>query len=113
MAENQIAAIKARLSAATPGPWQHFPPPTNRLVAGGTNFETEVANCRVVAGHADAELIANAPADIEFLLAENRQLRRLVISLRTACEYALDTRDLGDLQRTIDASAGVRSEVAS
>jgi hypothetical protein len=51
--------------------------------------------------------------DIDACLAENRRLRRLVISLRTACEFALDTRDLGDLQRAIDASAEVRSEVAS
>lgn len=67
---DKIAEIKARVEAATPGPWQHFPPPVNRLVAGGDNHSIEVAACRILGGAADADLIANAPADLAHLLAE-------------------------------------------
>lgn len=92
--DDRIAVIKARLEAATPGPWRHFPPPTNRLVAGGDDLDVEVAHCRVRSGAGDAELIANAPADIAYLLdLVGRMLPLINHSERAECPMAFHRSD--------------------
>lgn len=79
------AAIKARLTAATPGPWEYVDdyigvrqaPTEGHRVA---DHKYEVAG--IVPGEVvhpeDAVLIANAPSDIAALLAENERLTSLV-----------------------------------
>lgn len=59
-----VAAIKARLEAATPGPW------TNERYRVFGGYGTRVANATgdTWASRADAEFIANAPSDIAALL---------------------------------------------
>lgn len=92
-----ISEIKARLAAATPGPWKVFehqdhsgleagPPYTQGYVKGCVNDV-----CRISAlgrsgvtdkQRRDIEFIANAPADIAYLLAEVKRLKAKIKSLR-------------------------------
>ncbi len=82
---DRLEEIKARLAAATPGPWEE---------SGGTEFgfriaATERESKRIVrelsiaSSHggnvrafADAALIAHAPTDLAYLIAEVEWLRR-------------------------------------
>jgi len=80
---DRLTEIRARLNAATPGPW--------RVRANGSFIRARAvvyrdsnqhANntdvCQLVGERrewADADLIAHAPADIEWLLAENYRLQ--------------------------------------
>ena len=78
-----LDAIRARLAAATPGPWHAY---GNTLAAetGGCtcspHYGAHEAHCgleeigQVV--ESDADLIAHAPADLAALLAEVERLRR-------------------------------------
>lgn len=64
-------AIKARLDAATPGPWKHFVWDQEHLVRDGNG------RCIVDAvglSLPNANFIANAPTDIGALLAEIERL---------------------------------------
>lgn len=86
--ENSIEAIEARLKAATPGPWvwegesaEPWPQSENSLVTGyvpdGEKYPESIldgwghdASGISIQKDADGELIANAPTDIAYLLAE-------------------------------------------
>lgn len=79
--EPDLAAIEARLQAATPGPWDcTFYSPNDSVWCGNL----EIAEVRVYTGTNEAayknvengEFIAHAPEDIAALLAEVRRLRR-------------------------------------
>lgn len=83
--------ILARLEAATPGEWFHFG--GKNLNSVGRDGETDAIVHWVGFDHAlvegkaarkaNARLIANAPADLRYLLDENKDLRRLLLS---ACD---------------------------
>jgi hypothetical protein len=76
-----LDAIKARLAAATPGPWRVSR--QNIDERPGTSEVCDLVNdCWVIVEHNDlgryeddADLIAHAPADIAALLAEVERLR--------------------------------------
>lgn len=72
-----IEPIKARLAAATPGPWQTIT--TVETDIGTEHLVTEAdmdAGCIGTSPQAaDAELIANAPTDLAALIAEVERLR--------------------------------------
>ncbi len=74
MSPDQIAAIAARLRAATPGPWG-----TDAVDWKVNNVKTSERICTVHDGypeqHANGRFIANAPTDIAALLAEVARLR--------------------------------------
>lgn len=81
MTPDQLAAIEARLRAATPGPW------TNDMrevwTANGTHCICDAYVDEIESGEcSDATFIANAPADIAALIAE---VRRLLEALKQAC----------------------------
>ena len=66
--------IKKRLEAATPGPWEIS---CDTLVMAEDIYITEIDS------HGDdAELIANAPTDIAWLIAEVERLHNVVDVLR-------------------------------
>ena len=84
-ATDRVAAIRARLAAATPGPWKWFGRGHNRAWAlghrsgrgsavldGDLNGDGDA--CVGFNRRADATLIANAPADLAWLLEENARL---------------------------------------
>ena len=85
-------AIQARLDAATPGPWSTSGPDTiaqwgiydsEWLVASAKAYDHDNAMSDkpgargpgYINPDANAELIANAPSDLAYLLAENDDLR--------------------------------------
>ncbi len=100
----RIDAIRARLEAAPAGPYR-----LQSRIFRHDIFDVAGKLIESIAEEAEgrtpalglAELIATAPADIEFLLAEAERLRRLIVSLLTAGEYAVDDwrRGRDDLQR--------------
>ena len=75
--------IRARLAAATPGPWERMPAEVS---------DTRPADCYDVWGgddwlcasvhHTNADLIAHAPADLAALVAEVERLRETVQRVR-------------------------------
>jgi hypothetical protein len=89
-----IAAIRARLAAATPGPWRVHSRGDVALIdprqwpawavaddpdGGEDDFERLVAEATA----ADADLIAHAPTDLAALLDEVERLRAQVDDYRT------------------------------
>lgn len=89
----RIAEITARLAAATPGPWGWHGAGCGCQfiqVQDGTEHGGKVITPIADEGQmqdADAELIAAAPADLEFLLSEAARLRGrpyLAVALREA-----------------------------
>lgn len=77
-----LDAIKARLAAATPGPWSHDEP---YLRAIRNRSGTEVASAHISYGGTgrgawfpDADLIAHAPEDLATLVAEVERLGELL-----------------------------------
>lgn len=98
-----IEAIKARLAAATPGPWRQ------QLCACGSDCDEHasvkaggslVATC---APDADADLIANTPQDLAALIAEVERLRR-------GTSWYAPTLVLGVPTAPVDALIADRSE---
>ena len=82
-----IEAIRARLEAATPGPWSIYGRKTDR---GRLNIgQKALGGDHVAAVHseyveADAALIAAAPTDLRLLLDENERLRRALALIDVA-----------------------------
>lgn len=86
---DRLQEIRARLDAATPGPWHVHPVGSievRRLDYSG--FVVARAN-----HDDDADLIAHAPADLAWLLAEIDALRERVAVLR------VEVTDLEDIVR--------------
>lgn len=67
---DRLAEIRARLDAATPGPWVYPEDDLTRIQASD-GVSVAVITRRID----DADLIAHAPADIAWLLDEVEQLR--------------------------------------
>jgi hypothetical protein len=73
-----LEPIKARLAAATPGPWEIgevCEDASRRFVSGAGLI---IATPRSWEGHYDAELISHAPSDLAALVAEVERLQALV-----------------------------------
>mgnify|MGYP000676824464 CR=1 FL=1 len=99
MSENErIAEIRARVDAATPGPWDErrqddYACSAYYSIWGG---ETEVIATDwndvqyPPTRRADCDLIANAPADLAYLLAENARLRERVAALEVVAGHVED-----------------------
>lgn len=95
MTTEELAAIKARCEAATPGPWiaKRFDPYRSRAAIYQTPAAQKVnplrwqvaAICREARAQ-DAEFIAHARADIPALLAEVERLRA---ALKRVISYSL------------------------
>lgn len=75
----RAADIRARLDAASPGPWYTHPVDgvIRILCRTSTHTVNKVASVLRTCRHQqqDAALIANAPADLAWLLAQNDRLR--------------------------------------
>jgi hypothetical protein len=105
MTKEQRDAIRARLDAATPGPWEHTqdrdvvsttvtaPMFDYRNEDGSLVFD-DMTDYRVASlyyGHEgshpwhDAELIANAPTDLRALLDEVERLRDVLLDTAVWC----------------------------
>jgi hypothetical protein len=73
----RLDEIQARLDAATPGPWKLFGTlaqwESEEDLSFGPDDAPEVGT--VSEGLGDADFIANAPADVSYLLAELRKAR--------------------------------------
>jgi hypothetical protein len=95
MTKDQLSAIRARLDAATPGPWEAVTPKRYAAV------RSEKAGCYVYTQgkipadtHADtvtrqqrdAHLIANAPTDLRALLDEVERLTTLLAGTEAVLE---------------------------
>lgn len=100
MTPADIAAIEARLSAATPGPWFH-----DLQFLQVAAPDPRGGSCRYITAEGgptdpDADLIAHAPADIAALLAE---VRRLTAERATALEAISDAGDYVEGDSLIDS----------
>lgn len=107
---DRVQEIRDRLEAATPGPWSYSPASTGNPSDGPTHHEVRsvsISDDRTMyaiattdyneMGYLDAEFIAHAPDDIEFLLAEVERLQ----------EDLEVTRDsLGDLAGSLEYLVG-------
>ncbi|MNI26719.1 hypothetical protein D3C73_804300 [compost metagenome] len=81
----RIQEIKERHAAATPGPWRTFVKDNfvnednYRTIIAGVGFYSPPKyvgfGCDLYISEADAELIANAPSDIAYLLSEVERLQ--------------------------------------
>lgn len=73
--DSELATIKARAEAATPGPWEWG----GDVLFGRDNWDGPLLATRVDGQRPeDADFIAYARADVEVLLAEVERLRGLV-----------------------------------
>jgi hypothetical protein len=93
----RLDEIQARLDAATPGPWKLFGTlaqwESEEDLSFGPDDAPEVGT--VSEGLGDADFIANAPADMPYLLAELRKAREALARVEAECRY-LDTLADGD-----------------
>lgn len=100
---HEIEAIRRRLDAATTGPWSSSPSPVTDVILAGTwpiamvgvspsNLRADYEDDTLVATwvspsvRQDAELIAHAPTDISYLLAEVERLTDALTELDGAFE---------------------------
>lgn len=90
---DEIAAIQARLNAATPGPWDyesyHGGRTLNHFSADYTHIgplEVDRGECRepvaITARPADVEFVLHAPDDVRRLIADNRRKDAEIARLR-------------------------------
>ena len=85
-----IAAIRARLANATPGPWESREHKKQWHV---TSVETEehvalISHWTNDVDEADADLIANAPTDLAALIEEVERLRGLLREVSAATYHS-------------------------
>ncbi|AYD89160.1 hypothetical protein D5R93_02205 [Actinomyces lilanjuaniae] len=111
-----LAPVRRRLDAATPGPWDHDT--VTHLVSAGTwpvamvgtgpeqmipDWEDEhAATWTSPSAHDDAELISHAPEDIHALLGEVDRLRDAL----TQISHLLEETWTADLPRRITTVLG-------
>ena len=88
-ADERAAAVRARLEAATPGPWQRVlrwsqvdRDWTQAAVTGDPSIVGDAYP--IPRSDADADLIANAPVDLAWLLAERERLTQALRRIASA-----------------------------
>ena len=90
---DRLAEIRARLDAATPGPWRIIEPlqqtarPARRMLVAdleASQQSSELGNVQL--SWFDTRFIAHAPADIAWLLDEVERYRRLARVAREKVE---------------------------
>ena len=77
--------IRARLDAATPGLWERENDGTGSTITSDTRGIGQAFN---INWRNDADLIANAPADLAWLLDENERLAVTVARVEQVAEIA-------------------------
>lgn len=101
---DRLAEIETRLSAATPGPWEHV---ERQFDAGRIREHSVETHHHVIADDLSlnsAELIAHAPTDLAALVAVVREVEALhqpfetTIDFRdvTSCSHCLETGNAPD-----------------
>ena len=84
---DRLEEIKTRMEAATPGPWEQMRQdgiPTSFVLADGRFFlDTEPFSDDGQDGVADADFIAHSRADVEWLVSEVEQARRVAENWET------------------------------
>lgn len=78
---SRVEDIKARLDAATPGPWEAQGQEDN-----DTGFDVVIKEVAVVQYRRDADLIAHAPTDLRDLLAIAEEARNVLQAHDEAAE---------------------------
>lgn len=121
--DETLAAIEARLDAATPGPWHKDDGEFGCVTIGDYGWTTPPGvnapeyDVDSPQGHADAELIAHAPTDLRRLLDEVQRLRAEASGYRSAiCFETTCTNCAGMVDRMAGAEADLersRSECAA
>lgn len=106
---DRLSEIEERLADATPGPWEveekfsltsiRMQDPTARL---GFRLVAQVPR-RIVGENADAELIANAPADLAALVKFAREVKALAEGLEDQPPFGASTEE----QHQMDAEKSV------
>lgn len=93
--QERIAQIRARVEAATPGPWVTWPDGTEESVEAVAvgRFVCHL-NSNMRQFREDAALIANAPADLAYLLSELAAAQAREQALTRAVEKAADWHSL-------------------
>ncbi len=87
MTKERLAAIGARLAAATTGPWEAATGASGHCVFGGTSDLTFLADA---VRWPDAQLIAHAPSDLADLLAHVAELQRSLEEYREDRQALID-----------------------
>src|SRR5215471_12307291 len=78
-----------RRAADVPSVWDGRPVKAGECAVRQVPYQGDLVRLE----HPDAELIANAPADLEYLLAAVEHLRGLAAAAVLACRAALDSQD--------------------
>lgn len=86
LTEEQLAAIKARAEAATPGPWQRFTPYGIGVESGNGPVPLKVA---WAAQENDAAFISAAREDVPALLEEVERLRKQLDGLKKIAAFSM------------------------
>lgn len=92
MTEQELQEIENRIKKATPGPWKiaafkppRFRAPFSRIAEVGCIYiDSEFPNSYLVDDEKNAEFIVHCREDIERLLKETKQLRRVLSNLKNA-----------------------------
>lgn len=118
---SEHADIRARLDAATPGPWRcginHWAIPIPCVTCGPEDSPLLVAEIGVIenecATHAaeNAALIAHAPADLDRLLRENEALRERVEQAEVDTERRVDSELRERLEAALAETTRLLKEV--
>lgn len=106
---NKLEAIKKTLELATPEPW-HFDNETGNIFRAGTDH-----GLGMMVSFEDAQLVANAPADIKWLLEVVRRMKPLVEEHLDTLECICDAMHYCEDDRTtckVDGYCGVRALLA-
>lgn len=124
MAMTRIIEIKERLAAATPWPWTVFndhPLHSAPVVCADGSFKGGIFVCACNtsadnSGIKDANLIANAPSDIAYLLERIEELEKyieklemVVVAVENLCCYQ-DGCGMEGLKKIHDTIAAARKE---
>lgn len=90
--DERIAAIKARLDARTPGEWWCWEQGTGNIAVHVTNSDGYVPIATIENGYGDSEFIANAPADMTWLLEHVATLEAQLDAARDRIAAVLEGR---------------------
>ena len=95
--EARVAEIRARLEAATPGPW--VAAPWSSGIIGSLDRSARGASIAIVTADADKLFVSHTPADVRFLLDALEGMRT---------DYAGAVREIAQLEQNVrDARAEV------